>query len=208
MEKNQLTIHERLILVQNQLKAPKSKYNSFGKYNYRSCEDILEAVKPLLQDAGLLMTLEDEITYIGDNLFVKATASVTDGKNVIRTTAFAGHSLEKKGMDFSQVTGTASSYARKYCLNGLFLIDDTKDADTDEYHKQTSQAPQAPEKKQEESKPNLHPQEGAIYLHLESAASMEDLNKILEDFKITKEELKNYPKLREAFNETAKSFKK
>lgn len=118
--------------IQQELKAPKSRRNSFGNYNYRSCEDILEAVKPMLQDSTLVLT--DEIVNVGDHNYIKATAIFNDGE-VTLTTAFARESETKKGMDDSQITGTASSYARKYALNGLFLIDDTKDADTDEFHK-------------------------------------------------------------------------
>lgn len=117
--------------IQKKLKAPKSNYNSFGKYNYRSCEDILEAVKPLLGDNTLI--LSDEVVQIGDRIYVKATAVFRDGATETRVSAFAREAESKKGMDESQVTGTASSYARKYALNGLFLIDDTKDADTDEF---------------------------------------------------------------------------
>lgn len=124
--------------IQTELKAPKSLYNSFGKYNYRSAETILEAVKPLLAQYGAQLTLSDEIIAVNDRIYVKATASITDGTETVEVTAFAREPDEKKGMDSSQITGTASSYARKYALNGLFLIDDTKDADTDEYHKQTN----------------------------------------------------------------------
>lgn len=136
--------------VQFKLKAPKGQVNSFGRYKYRSCEDILEAVKPLLHEAGLTLTLSDEIIAIGEQpyvtkvdtvtgsrFYVKSTATVTDGTDTISNTAFAREAESKKGMDDSQVTGTASSYARKYALNGLFCIDDTKDADTDEYHRRT-----------------------------------------------------------------------
>lgn len=114
--------------IQQKLKAPKNQYNKFGKYNYRSCEDILEGVKPLLGD--LVLTVNDDIQIIGDRIYVKATATITDGENSIGNQAFARESLIKKGMDDSQITGTASSYARKYALNGLLLIDDTRDADS------------------------------------------------------------------------------
>jgi len=117
--------------IQEQLKAPKGQFNSFGKYRYRSCEDIVEAVKPLLAEAGYHLILSDDIIAVGDRIYVKATASVYSGIEVLGTaTAFAREPNEKKGMDASQITGTASSYARKYALNGLFAIDDTKDADT------------------------------------------------------------------------------
>ena len=126
-----------LIDIQNELKAPKSRRNSFGNYNYRSCEDILEAVKPLLKKHGATLTLADEIVEVGGRIYVKATATLREGEKTTTVTAYAREADSKKGMDDSQITGTASSYARKYALNGLFLIDDTKDADTDEYQKQT-----------------------------------------------------------------------
>ena len=129
-----------LIKIQTELKAPKDKYNSFGKYKYRSAESILEAVKPLCEKYECLLTLSDEVVNIGDRYYVKATATIhkTD-KLHHEVTAYAREDEVKKGMDGSQITGTASSYARKYALNGLFCIDDTKDADTDEYHAQTNQ---------------------------------------------------------------------
>ena len=121
---------EKIVAIQSELKAPKGQYNSFGKYNYRSCEDILEGVKPLLTKHGLVLTIQDSIDLIGDRFYVKATATITDGKEQLATSAYARESLDKKGMDASQVTGATSSYARKYALNGLLAIDDTKDADT------------------------------------------------------------------------------
>ena len=121
---------EKIVAIQSELKAPKGQYNSFGKYNYRSCEDILEVVKPLLAKHGLVLTIQDSIDLIGDRFYVKATATITDGKEQLSTSAYARESLDKKGMDASQVTGATSSYARKYALNGLLAIDDTKDADT------------------------------------------------------------------------------
>ena len=138
-------IYAALMAVQAELKAPKSQHNSFGKYDYRSAEDIIEAVKPLLKENGLFLTMSDDIVQIGDRYYVKATVSVTDivtGESV-QTSALAREAAQKKGMDESQVTGTASSYARKYALNGLFAIDDTKDADTDQYQQQTSGAGRA-----------------------------------------------------------------
>lgn len=121
---------EKIVAIQSELKAPKGQYNSFGKYNYRSCEDILEGVKPLLAKHGLVLTIQDSIDLISDRFYVKATATITDGKEQLSTSAYARESLDKKGMDASQVTGATSSYARKYALNGLLAIDDTKDADT------------------------------------------------------------------------------
>ena len=137
-------IYAALMAVQAELKAPKGQHNSFGKYDYRSAEDIIEAVKPLLKENGLFLTMSDDIVQIGDRYYVKATVSVTDivtGESV-QTSALAREAAQKKGMDESQVTGTASSYARKYALNGLFAIDDTKDADTDQYKQQTNQTAQ------------------------------------------------------------------
>ena len=129
---------KHLIEIQNELKAPKSNYNSFGKYRYRSAEDILTAVKPLLLRYACQMTLQDDIVAVGDRYYIKATVTITDGTESETVTALAREDEIKKGMDGSQITGTASSYARKYALNGLFLIDDTKDADTDEYVMQTA----------------------------------------------------------------------
>jgi len=123
-------ITKKLINVQSKLKAPKGQRNNFGNYNYRSCEDILEAAKPLLKEEGLFLTISDSLESLADRVYIKATATLSDGNNQISTTALARESLTKKGQDDSQITGTASSYARKYALNGLLCIDDTKDADT------------------------------------------------------------------------------
>lgn len=122
---------KELIRIQNELKAPKGQYNSFGKYSYRSCEDILEAVKPLLSSYDCILTLSDEITLVGERYYVKATAILMNGASEkVEVTAYAREEEDKKGMDGSQITGAASSYARKYALNGLFCIDDNKDSDT------------------------------------------------------------------------------
>lgn len=129
-----MSIVKTLSKIQADLKAPKGQRNSFGKYNYRSAEDILEAVKPLTSKHGLILTLSDEITLIGDRIYVKATARLTNGEQEVVTVAFAREEENKKGMDASQVTGAASSYARKYALNGLFCIDDTKDSDATNTH--------------------------------------------------------------------------
>lgn len=149
-----MKIIEQLATVQATLKAPKGQYNQFGKYNYRSCEDILEAVKPLLKEQGLTLTLDDSIESAGNRIYIKATAMLqnADGES-IENHAFARESESKKGMDESQITGTASSYARKYALNGLFLIDDTKDADTDEFQKQGAR-PQPGNGKADKSEPH------------------------------------------------------
>lgn len=130
---------EKLLKIQMELKAPKGQFNSFGNFKYRSCEDILEAVKPLLNKNKCVLTVDDELVNIGDRYYVKATATIMDaeGEGIIVNSAYAREAEKKSGMDDSQITGTASSYARKYALNGLFLIDDTRDADTDDYVKQT-----------------------------------------------------------------------
>lgn len=143
-------INDKLLNIQSELKAPKGQYNSFGKYKYRSCEDILEAVKPLLKANGCVLTITDTVEQIGDRYYIKAEATITDVKTDISKTnvAYARESESKTGMDASQITGTASSYARKYALNGLFCIDDTKDADTDEHAAQTG-AEKKEEKKEE-----------------------------------------------------------
>lgn len=127
-----MTIYEKLLSIQTELKAPKSQYNSFGKYNYRNCEDILEAVKPLCAKYKAVSVMGDEVIQIGERYYIKSTARLIDleSEGVVENTAYAREEAEKKGMDGSQVTGASSSYARKYALNGLFAIDDTKDSDT------------------------------------------------------------------------------
>ena len=151
-------LHKKLSEIQQNLKAPKNQMNKFGGYAYRSCEDILEAVKPLLGDLSLIIS--DDIivkdTYSVESpsrIYVKATATISDGEHSISNSAFARESETKKGMDDSQITGSASSYARKYALNGLFLIDDTKDADaTNDHGKKAPKEPaKKPAKKQQSS---------------------------------------------------------
>ena len=137
----ELSLQESLVAIQSKLKAPKSQFNSFGKYNYRSAEDILEAVKPLLAEQGVVLNMTDTIVLIGARYYLKSVAKVIKGEEEIFSEGYAREDENKKGMDGAQVTGTSSSYARKYALNGLFLIDDTKDVDTDEYAKQQQAAP-------------------------------------------------------------------
>lgn len=129
--------------IQSRLKAPKNQYNDFGKYKYRSCEDILEGLKPLLAEYKLVQTIKDDVELIGDRYYIRATVTVTDGENSIVTSAYAREPLDKKGMDSSQITGTASSYARKYALNGMWNIDDTKDSDSNEYKQQEKKPSEA-----------------------------------------------------------------
>ena len=131
-----MNVYEKLMTVQTKLRAPKGQYNSFGKYSYRSCEDILEALKPLLAEVGAIVNISDEVKLIGDRFYVEATAMFLDcetGDSVIAR-ASAREDETKKGMDLAQVTGSVSSYARKYALNGLFAIDDNKDSDATNTH--------------------------------------------------------------------------
>ena len=130
----------RVMALQSELKAPKSQTNKFGGYKYRSCEDILEAVKPLLKKYSMVLTIGDELINCSGRYYICATATLRDTESgeAIQNSAYAREAAEKKGMDEAQLTGTTSSYARKYALNGLFCIDDTKDADTDEYAARTS----------------------------------------------------------------------
>lgn len=130
------SIYSKMMEVQSELKAPKGQFNSFGKYKYRSCEDILEALKPVLKKHGLMLLITDQIEVIGDRHYVQATATVynVEDNSRVEVTAYAREEESKKGMDGSQVTGAASSYARKYALNGLFNIDDTKDSDSTNTH--------------------------------------------------------------------------
>ena len=140
-----MTLIDKLAAIQTKLHAPKNQKNTFGGYNYRSCEDILEAVKPLLD--GLVLTITDEVTDVGGRIYVKATARLTDGKDAMTATAFAREAESRKGMDESQITGSTSSYARKYALNGLFLIDDNKDADSQDNSEQGQKAKPQPAQK-------------------------------------------------------------
>lgn len=134
---------KELAIIQQKLKAPKGQFNSFGKYKYRSCEDILESVKPILAEVNCALTLSDDMVPVGSRIYVKATATLTNEKGEKEiVTAFAREEETKKGMDGSQITGTSSSYARKYALNGLFCIDDTKDSDaTNTHDKNEAQQP-------------------------------------------------------------------
>lgn len=136
-----MKIYEQLMAIQNELKAPKNQWNDFGKYHYRSLEDITEAVKPIAAAHDCVFTMSDEIVQIGERYYVKAMATLTNKDSErVSSTAYAREALTKKGMDDSQISGTASTYARKYAAGGLFALDDTKDADTNEYHKTTTDA--------------------------------------------------------------------
>lgn len=140
---------ERVIRIQQKLKCPKNQYNSFGNYKYRSCEDILEAVKPLLKEENIALIINDELVQIGERYYVKATATLYDDKgSIISNSGYAREEENKKGQDGSQITGASSSYARKYALNGLFLIDDVKDSDTTNIGKQEDMSTKKASKKQ------------------------------------------------------------
>ena len=167
-----MNIYEKLSKIQTELKAPKGQYNSFGKYKYRSCEDILEALKPIVAKNKATLILSDELVNIGERYYIKSTATLidTEEEKQIQNTAYAREELEKKGMDGSQITGTASSYARKYALNGLFNIDDTKDADTDEFAIQGNEKVTDTEAR-------------TIYALIQKNGR--DLNKFLEYFKVS-----------------------
>lgn len=176
-------LHKKLWTIQQTLNAPKGQYNNFGKYSYRSAEDILEAVKPLLQNITLMVS--DDIVLIGDRYYVKATATVSDGEDSISATAFAREELELKGMTAGQITGATSSYARKYALNGLFCIDDAKDADTDAFSKQTGQQPRqqknTPKQQPQQQKAPPNPDE-VLARFCDAAAKAPDANKLREIF--------------------------
>ena len=153
-----MNITEKLMNIQSNLNAPKNQRNSFGNYNYRSCEDILVAVKPLLAEYKCTVTLNDDMVVVGDRIYVKATATLTDVEKPdakVVNSAFAREAAVKKGQDESQITGATSSYARKYALNGLFLIDDNKDADTDEYKKENDSKAKATPKADKPTTPDV-----------------------------------------------------
>lgn len=179
-----------LLQIQIELKAPKSQYNKFGRYKYRSTEDILKAVKPLLDKYGDSLDLSDEPVLVGDWHYIKATATFKDKEgNVTTVTGYARESANKKGMDDSQITGTASSYARKYALNGLFLIDDTKDADTDEYHQQQQPGKRQPSKNNAKATPAKN-------------NAKAELAKVLGEYRVL------LPKAAEAFGNTTNEVEK
>ena len=179
---------KRLIEIQQKLKAPKNQYNSFGKYKYRSCEDILEGVKPLLAEVGLALVISDEICLIGDRYYVKATAQLLDEENkvIFGTSALAREEETKKGMDGSQVTGASSSYARKYALNGLFAIDDTKDSDATNTHDKEI-------KKEEKEIKKEKINDSGVYISL---AKLTDLDLIRDFYEANKDKVNDPNKLR------------
>ena len=182
-------LHKKVTVLSDNLKVPKSRFNSFGNYNYRSLEDIYEAVKPKLSKYGLILTLEDDIISVGDRVYAKATATIRGEGDEIKVSAFAREAQVKKGMDDSQITGTASSYARKYALSGLFLLDDTKDADTDEYTKQTQAKPNSNAKKTpkpDNDKPWLNEQTKEWEMAEEFIRSGGDVSRLYDTYKLSK----------------------
>lgn len=170
--------------IQAKVKAPKGQFNSFGKYKYRSAEDILEAVKQVINPMGFYVTISDEIINIGDRYYVKATATLSNGEETYTTTALAREEESKKGMDGSQVTGASSSYSRKYALNGLFALDDTQDADATNTHGKSEPAPQV-------KKPMIDTAD--IELGVSVSATIEDLQKYFkyanDNFELSKEQI-------------------
>lgn len=182
-----MTIHEKMMKIQTTLKAPKNLFNSFGNYKYRNAEGILEAVKPLLAENKLSMYISDDVQAVNDRVYVKATVSIFDietGESVMAT-ASAREALNKKGMDDSQITGIASSYARKYALNGIFLLDDTKDADTDENQKERTA--RSNKQEQEKNKEKLDQMKISLVKQKTLLDLCEDekfdINKILKSYK-------------------------
>lgn len=180
-------IYAALMAVQSELKAPKGQENTFGKYRYRSAEDILEAVKPLLKENGLYLRISDTVELIGDRYYVKATVTAVDiaTGEAESATAYAREQTEKKGMDAAQVTGATSSYARKYALNALFGIDDTKDADTDEYTR-TGRPGANQEQAKKQTQPPTQVQTAAVN---DAHAAMKELTAEMQRINATKEEV-------------------
>ena len=183
---------EKLQKIQCELKAPKNLFNSFGKYKYRNAEGICEAVKPMLEKYKLVLILSDEIILVGERYYIKSTVTISDteSEKEVLVSALARESETKKGMDDSQITGTASSYARKYALNGLFLLDDTKDADSDEFHKT------AEKKEEPKQKPNDHdvvPTEDFKAAEKITPAEIKVVEKMLADLKWKVEDVFSKP---------------
>ena len=176
---------KELLQIQSELKAPKGQFNAYGKYKYRSCEDILEAVKPILKKNNCTLLLSDSLIYVGERYYIKATATLVnaEGKSV-STEAYAREEETKKGMDASQITGASSSYARKYALNGLLCIDDNKDSDTTNTG---DNAPAAPVKTSKEDNAEV---EKAI-AEINAAKSKEELVKAIAKYKVNKSVINN-----------------
>ncbi|MDD3746969.1 MAG: ERF family protein [Anaerostipes sp.] len=185
-----MEIQEKLLVIQTKLNAPKNQYNKFGNYNYRNCEDILEALKPLLEEVKASVVITDEISQVGERFYIKATVNFIDIETdkTIAAQAFAREAVSKKGMDESQITGATSSYARKYALNGLFLIDDTKDADSNEFKKnsdkKSKEQENVPPKNQAEDKEIKVTKAMVTTIEKELARTNVDANTILDCYKV------------------------
>ena len=201
-----MTIYSKLAMIQRTLKAPKGQYNSFGKYKYRNCEDILEAVKPLLNEC--VLTISDDIQLIGDRFYVKATATLQYQELSVSVSAFAREALDKKGMDDSQITGAASSYARKYALNGLFLIDDTKDADSDEQPKTKAHPNSVEAKEAKEKSREADPFMQIIIGFLASEQEYDLAREALDEIEDEKEKIRIWNLLNMREKEIVRSFSK
>lgn len=184
-----MSIYQKLGEIQQKLNAPKDKVNKFGGYNYRSCEGILEAVKPLLKETKTVLTINDEVVAIGERFYVRATATIwdTEEHDLVSVTAYAREEETKKGMDAAQITGSASSYARKYALNGLFAIDDNKDPDDPEVSNNVQ------EQKKDARKPantyKLIDKDQADIIRKAYEGNEEKLQKFLENRSVTKLEM-------------------
>lgn len=187
MEKN---IYSKLSKIQSELKVPKNQYSKFGEYNYRNCEDILEALKPMLKEVGAVITLADEIQLLGARYYIKAVATLTDidSKESITSTAYAREDEDRKKMDGSQLTGSASSYARKYALNGLFAIDDTKDSDYTNKGEETPSRTQTRSKapKAQPKTPNDYKIEFAQLLKVKGIPFTQFIDYLKENYKVDK----------------------
>lgn len=181
-----MTIHEKLAIIQQELIAPKNQFNNFGKYNYRSCEDILEGLKPCLKKVNAAVTVSDEIVQIGERYYIKATATLHDAESgdCLSNTAYAREEESKKGMDASQVTGATSSYARKYALNGLFCIDDVKDADSRDNRQNEAEEQKKAEEEQKKIESSLIPEVKVNALLAKCEKEGVDPKKILKLYKV------------------------
>ena len=200
-----MNIHEKLAAVQSEMKAPKNLYNSFGKYSYRNAEGICEAFKPYGKKHGLSLVLSDDVVEIGGRVYVKAVATLhdTESPDIVSVSAFAREAETKKGMDDAQVTGATSSYARKYALNGLFLLDDTKDPDTDEYRQQVEKG-KADKGGRAEEKPAGYPSVSEMQKACEAYYKGENLKRLLEYYGADSLSKLNYGQLCVAWSQSMK----
>lgn len=191
-------MENQLSIIQNKVKAPKGQFNSFGKYHYRSAEDILEAVKQVVNPMGYSITISDTIINVGDRYYIKATATLSNGKETWSTDGYAREEESKKGMDGSQVTGASSSYARKYALNGLFALDDTKDSDATNTHGKEP-AKEAPKPSVSISAAEL----GEVKKLLDECQTMETLKEIWDDIE---DQYQALPIIKELFTNRKKQL--